>query len=192
MTDSTLHVLAISGSLREGSYNTALLRAAADIAPPSIKIDIFGIGDLPLFDADVEAAGNPQPVDIFRSALADADALLLATPEYNWSTSGALKNAIDWASRGGADSPLNFKPAALLGAGGRFGTLRAQMHLCEILAHNQVRLVTNPQVQVSSASEKFDAEGKLTHERTIDQVRRLLGSLEKLVRQDQGAVLPQR
>ena len=192
MTYPTLHILAISGSLRKGSYNTALLRAAADIAPQSIKIDIFGIGDLPLFDADVEAAGNPKPVQIFRSAVADADALLLATPEYNWSTTGALKNAIDWASRGGSAAPLNFKPTAILGAGGRFGTLRAQMHLREILAHNQVRLVTTPQVQVSTASEKFDADGNMVHERTIDQIRRLLVSLETLVRQVQGAVPTQR
>ncbi len=105
MTDSTLHVLAISGSLRRGSYNTALLRAAADIAPESMKIDIYPIGDLPLFDADLEAAGNPEPVIQFRTAVAEADALLLATPEYNFSTTGALKNAIDWASRGGAAHP---------------------------------------------------------------------------------------
>ena len=101
MTDSTLHVLAISGSLRRGSYNTALLRAAADIAPQSMKIDIYPIGDLPLYDADLEAAGNPDSVTRFREAVAEADALLLATPEYNWSTTAALKNAIDWASRGG-------------------------------------------------------------------------------------------
>ena len=104
MTDSTLHVLAISGSLRRGSYNTALLCAAADIAPESMKIDIYPIGDLPLFDADLEAAGSPEPVTRFRTAVAEADALLLATPEYNWSTTGALKNAIDWASRGGAEA----------------------------------------------------------------------------------------
>ena len=91
MTDSTLHVLAISGSLRRGSYNTALLRAAANIAPESMKIDIYPIGDLPLFDADLEAAGNPEPVIQFRTAVAEADALLLATPEYNFSTTGALR-----------------------------------------------------------------------------------------------------
>jgi len=184
MIDSTLHVLAISGSLRKGSYNTALLRAAADIAPQSMKIDILPLGDLPLFDADVETAGNPKPVQLFRNAVADADALLLATPEYNWSTSGALKNAIDWASRGGSAAPLNSKPTAILGAGGRFGTLRAQMHLREILGHNQVRLVANPQVLVSAASEKFDTDGDLVHERTVDQIRRLLVSLETLVRQN--------
>ncbi len=182
MTETTLHVLAISGSLRRGSYNTALLRAATDIAPESMKIDIYPIGDLPLFDADLEAAGNPEPVVLFRSAVAAADALLLATPEYNWSTTAALKNAIDWASRGGSDAPLNFKPAAILGAGGRFGTLRAQLHLREILAHNQVDLVTKPQVQVSKAPDKFDSELKLTDERTIDQLTRLLSALETLAR----------
>ena len=182
MTDSTLHVLAISGSLRRGSYNTALLRAAADLAPQSMKIDIYPIGDLPLFDADLEAAGKPDSVTQFQRAVADADALLLATPEYNWSTTAALKNAIDWASRGGADAPLNRKPAAILGAGGRFGTLRAQLHLREILSHNQVRLVGDPQVQVSRAADKFDSDGRLEHERTIDQLGRLLVALEDLAR----------
>ena len=182
MTDSTLHVLAISGSLRRGSYNTALLRAAADMAPQSMKIDIYSIGDLPLYDADLEAAGNPDPVTRFREAVAEADALLLATPEYNWSTTAALKNAIDWASRGGVEAPLNHKPAAILGAGGRFGTLRAQLHLREILSHNQVRLVEHPQVHVSMAADKFDSDGRLEHERTIDQLGRLLVALEDLAR----------
>lgn len=182
MTDSTLHVLAISGSLRRGSYNTALLRAAADMAPQSMKIDIYPIGDLPLYDADLEAAGNPDPVTRFREAVAEADALLLATPEYNWSTTAALKNAIDWASRGGVEAPLNHKPAAILGAGGRFGTLRAQLHLREILSHNQVRLVEHPQVHVSMAADKFDSDGRLEHEQTIDQLGRLLVALEDLAR----------
>lgn len=182
MIEPTLHVLAISGSLRRGSYNTALLRAAVDIAPGSMKIDIYPIGDLPLFDADLEAAGSPASVTRFRSAVADADALLLATPEYNFSTTAALKNAIDWASRGGMDAPLNFKPTAILGAGGRFGTLRAQLHLREILSHNQVVLVARPQVQVSGARDKFDSELKLTDERTIDQLTRLLAALDELAR----------
>jgi len=182
MTDGPLHVLAVSGSLRRDSYNTALLRAAAAIAPGSMKIDIYPIGDLPIFDADLEAAGNPEPVTRFRAAVAEADAMLLATPEYNWSTSAALKNAIDWASRGSSESPLEFKPMAILGAGGRFGTLRAQLHLREILSHNQVRLVGSPQVQVSMPSDKFDSEGRLAHERTIDQLTRLLAALEELAR----------
>ncbi len=184
MTDPTLHVLAVSGSLRRGSFNTALLRAASDIAPESMKIDIYPIGDLPLFDADLEAAGNPEPVKRFRAALAEADALLLATPEYNWSMTGALKNAIDWASRGGSDSPLNYKPTAILGASSsRFGTLRSQLHLREVLAHSQVQFVGGPQVQVSTVSDKFDANEKLDHARTIGQLDRLLVALETVARQ---------
>lgn len=182
MTDQTLHVLAISGSLRRGSYNTALLNAAASVAPDSMKIEIYPLDDLPMFNADLEPGGRPEPVVDFRRALAEADALLMATPEYNWSTTPALKNAIDWASRGGADSPLNFKPTAILGAGGRFGTLRAQLHLREILGHNQTRLVSSPQVLVDRASEKFDEHGRLIDERTADQVRRLLEALEELIR----------
>ncbi len=147
-----------------------------------MKIDIYPIGDLPLYDADLEATGNPDPVTRFHEAVAEADALLLATPEYNWSTTAALKNAIDWASRGGAEAPLNHKPAAILGAGGRFGTLRAQLHLREILSHNQVRLVEHPQLHVSMASDKFDSDGRLEHEQTIDQLGRLLVALEDLAR----------
>lgn len=147
-----------------------------------MKVDLYPIGDLPMFNADLEVGGRPAAVDELRGAIGDADALLLATPEYNWSTTAALKNVIDWASRGGTDSPLNFKPAAILGAGGRFGTLRAQLHLREILGHNRVRLVDGPQVYVTSAATKFDAEGNLTDERAADQIHRLLSGLERLAR----------
>lgn len=180
--DPTLHVLAISGSLRRGSFNTALLRAAADLAPSSMKVEPYSIGDLPLFNADLESGVLPESVQAFRSAVLAADALLLATPEYNWSTTAALKNAIDWASRGGTDAPLNFKPAAILGAAGRFGTLRAQIHLREILSHNQVQLVARPQVFVTDAMSKFDADGRLIDARAADQVQRLLAALEDIAR----------
>lgn len=182
MTDKTLHVLAISGSLRRASYNTALLEAAAAAAPNSMKIEIYPLHDLPMFNADLEPGGRPEPVAAFRRSLAEADALLIATPEYNWSTTPALKNAIDWASRGGTDSPLNFKPTAIMGAGGRFGTLRAQLHLREILGHNQAMVVSRPQVFVDRASEKIDETGRLVDDRTIDRIRRLLEALEDLVR----------
>ncbi len=182
MTDKTLHVLAISGSLRRASFNTAMLEAAAALAPDSMKVEIYPIHDLPMFNADLEVGGRPAAVEEFRTAVAAADALLLATPEYNWSTTPALKNAIDWASRGGSDSPLNFKPTAIMGAGGRFGTLRAQLHLREILGHNQVALVTRPEVFVDRAATKFDGEGRLKDEDIALRLRLLLEALESLVR----------
>ena len=123
-----IKVLGISGSLRAGSYNSGLLRAAATVLPPGMEMTIFDIGTLPLFNADVERAGPPESVPALQHAIAAADGLLFAVPEYNYSISGVLKNAIDWASRG-RPSSLDGKPAAIMGVGGRQGTVRAQMHM---------------------------------------------------------------
>ena len=109
-------ILGISGSLRERSYNTALLRAAAELAPPAAEIEVFDLSAIPLYNDDVEAAGDPEPVAALRAAVAEADALLLATPEYNRGTSGVLKNAIDWLSRPALASVLRWKPVAIMGA----------------------------------------------------------------------------
>jgi chromate reductase len=183
---SVLHVLGVSGSLRRGSHNTALLRAAADVAPDSVKVDLHPPLALPLYDADLEAAGMPLEVLSFRKAIRAADALLIATPEYNWSTSGVLKNALDWASRGGADSPLNHKPSAIVGAGGRYGTLRAQLHLREILNHNQVQLLARPELTVPAAG-RFEG-GRLVDEEIAARLRVLLEALEDLARSRKVAV----
>ena len=175
-----IHILAISGSLRAGSYNTAALRAAADIADSDVKVEVFPLNDLPMYNADDERQhGFPASVVEFRRLLEDADGLLIASPEYNYSVTGALKNALDWASRGGGESPLNGKPAAILGAGGRFGTLRSQLHLREILSHNELRVVQQPQVYVDRPREKFDDTPRLTDERALDQIRRLLAALRR-------------
>lgn len=170
-------ILALSGSLRAGSYNTAALRAAAEVADDQMKIEIHPLNDLPIYNADVEREGFPPSVVELREAIRQADGLLIATPEYNYSITGALKNAIDWASRGGDESPLNHKPAAILGAGGRFGTLRSQLHLREILSHNELRVVGRPQVYIDRPSQRFAEGPVLTDERAIDQIRRLLVSL---------------
>lgn len=178
-----MQILAISGSLRRDSYNTAALRAAAELAPEDLEITVVTLHGIPNFDADLESSeGNPPAVAELRAATAASDALLIATPEYNFSISGVLKNAIDWLSRGGADSPLNGKPAAILGAGGRFGTLRSQLHLRDILLHNRVRLVDAPQVMIDQASTRFDADGRLHDERFRKQIAALLEALQDEVR----------
>ena len=111
-----------------------------------------------------------------REELGKADAILFAAPEYNWSIPGVMKNAIDWASRG-SDSPLNGKPAAIMGAGGRLGTAYAQQHLRQILMHNDMRVVSRPNVLINHASKQFDEDLSLVNERYLDQIQRLLAAL---------------
>lgn len=176
----TTTILGIPGSLRRDSLNRGLLRAAAKLLPADTTIETADISDLPLYNWDVEQEdGYPESVVRFRDQIAAADALLIATPEYNNSMPGALKNAIDWASRGGANSPLNHKPAAIMGAAGRLGSVRAQMHLRTVLMNNQLRVVQSPEVLVP-VGEAF-TEGELTNERYIDQVRRLIAGLVELI-----------
>lgn len=176
----TVHILGIAGSLRRGSTNRALLRAAAELAPEGVIVDVVEIGDLPLYNWDVEQEhGFPEPVQRFRSQVAAADALLIATPEYNNSMPGALKNAIDWGSRGGAEAPINEKPTAIMGAAGRLGSVRAQMHLRTVLLNNDLKVVQVPEVLVA-AGDSF-TDGELTSERHRDQIRRLLDNLLEIV-----------
>ncbi len=170
-------VLSFSGSLRQGSFNTALLRAAAELLPEGMTLEIFDLTPIPFFNADLEAKGLPEAVKIFKNKIAAADALLIATPEYNYSIPGVLKNAIDWASRLPKDSPLNGKPVAMLGAGGMLGTVRAQGHLRDILLHNNLLVLNKPEVYIARAAEKFDAAGQLIDEPTRQRLRELLTAL---------------
>lgn len=172
-----LHILAFSGSLRKASFNTALLREAAALLPDGVTLEIFDLSPIPLYNGDLEAAGVPESVRQFKAKIAEADALLVACPEYNYSVTGVLKNAIDWASRLPKDSPLNGKPLAMLGAGGQSGTMRAQFHLRQILVHNNVLVLNKPEVYVHRAREKFDTEGRLVDEATREQIRALVASL---------------
>jgi chromate reductase len=181
-----IHVLGFSGSLRQGSYNSALLRAAAEMLPPDMTLEIFDLQPIPLYDGDVEKAGVPEAVQHFRQRIAAADALLIACPEYNYSVTGVLKNAIDWASRP-PDSPLNGKPLAMMGAGGGFGTVRAQNHLRQIVLHNDMMALNAPQLTVSRAFEHFDEEGRLTSERYRQQLADLLRALDTWTKRLQGA-----
>lgn len=181
----TVNILGIPGSLRRDSLNRALLRAASEIAPDGVTIEVAEIGDLPLYNWDVEQEeGFPESVTRFRSQIAEADALLIATPEYNNSMPGALKNAIDWASRGGRNAPINEKPAAIMGAAGRLGSVRAQLHLRTVLMNNDLRVVQKPEVLVAGGANFTD--GELTEERYRDQIRRLLESLLELVERERS------
>ena len=160
-----LQVLALPGSLRAGSYNRRLLEAAGELAPPGVSVDIYALESLPLYNRDVEAAGDPPAVAHLKEAISASDAVLVATPEYNAGTTGVLKNAIDWASRPPGESVLGNKPVAILGGGGRGGTRRAQAQIRAALEHPGARVLDEPEVAVARVRNKFDAEGKLTDAR---------------------------
>jgi chromate reductase len=172
-----MKVVGISGSLRKGSYNTAALRAAQGLAPEGMTIETAEIGDLPLYNDDVRAADYPPPAERFRAQLAAADAVLFVTPEYNYSISGVLKNAIDWGSRP-PSQPFDGKPVAIMGAsGGLLGTARAQYHLRQMLIFLNAYPVNKPEVMIGQAQTKFDEAGNLTDEPTREFIRKLLESL---------------
>jgi chromate reductase, NAD(P)H dehydrogenase (quinone) len=173
----TIHVFGFSGSLRKGSYNTALLAAAGEMLPEGMTLETFDLSIIPLYNDDVRLAGYPDPVGKFRERIASADALLIVTPEYNYSIPGVLKNALDWASRP-PDPPLNGKPSAIMGAStGNFGTVRSQLHLRQIGVYTNMLLINKPEVLVAHAREKFDGNGRLTDETTRGFVRDLMIAL---------------
>ena len=154
-TMANTHLIGISGSLRTGSYNTALLRAAFEGLPEGVTAEVVSLADIPFYNADyVREHGKPDTVQSLRSVARSADGIVFATPEYNWSVTGTMNNTIDWLSLG-PESPLDFKPAAIIGAGGGSGTARSQRHLRDILSHNSLCIVSDPQVMVSSASQRF-------------------------------------
>jgi chromate reductase, NAD(P)H dehydrogenase (quinone) len=174
-----LVVCAICGSLREGSYNRALLRAARELAPEGMEIRIFErLAEVPLYNEDVETQGDPEPVQALKRAIREADAVLFATPEYNHGVPGVLKNAIDWASRPPRGSVLAGKPAAVLGASpGVTGTARAQAQLRQAFVFTDTPALPQPEILVYRAHEKFDADGRLTDEKTREFVGMLLQGL---------------
>jgi chromate reductase len=179
MGDAAVRVLGFAGSLRRGSLNRMLLRAAVELAPAGMTIETFDLSEIPLYNGDVEAQGDPPAVAAFKSAIRTADALLVATPEYNYGVPGVLKNAIDWASRPPSGSVLNDKPAAIMGASpGGFGTTRAQLQLRQAFCFTRTLPVPQPEVLVGRAAEKFDAHGRLTDEKTREFVRSLLVALQ--------------
>jgi chromate reductase len=177
-----VHVLGFAGSLRRASTNRGLLRAAGEVLPEDMTLEVFDLSPIPLYNADVETAGMPESVTLFKQRLAAADAVLIATPEYNYSIPGVLKNAIDWASRPPQDCPLVGKPLAIMGAGGSFGTVRSQLALRQVAFFINMLTLNKPEVMVQRNWEKFDTEGDLTDEATREQVRGLLGALARWTR----------
>ena len=161
------NVVGFAGSLRRGSYNRALLRAATELAPPALHIEIHELDGIPLYNGDIEAAGAPPSVVELREAIRKADGLLIATPEYNHGVPGVLKNTIDWLSRPPGNSSLNAKVAAVMGASpGMTGTARGQSQLRQAFVFTNTYALLQPEVLVAKAHEKFDADGRLVHQAT--------------------------
>ena len=168
-----IRILGISGSLRKASFNSGMLRAAQEIVPDWVDFQIFDIRDIPFYDGDLEAEGDPASVVALKAVIQNSEAVIFATPEYNWGTSGVLKNAIDWTSRDRTEGSLMGKAATIIGAGGRAGTARAQMQLHETLAEAGCLVMVKPGLQVMAFSDQqFDGDGNLVGETT----RELLGS----------------
>lgn len=180
-----IEILGIVGSLRKDSYNHFALKAAQELVPDGAVLSLIELHGIPVFDQDNEMA-PPAAVLEFKQRILAADAILFATPEYNYSLPGALKNAIDWASRPYGDSAWLGKPAAILGVSvGNLGTARAQYHLRQILVTLNMPVVNQPEVMIGNAAERFDQDGTLTDEPTRQFIRKLLSALLQLVKTNQ-------
>ena len=181
--DSPLRIAGIAGSLRRGSFNRGLLRAAVESAPEGMTIDPLELRDLPLYDADLDVEGGPDAVRAFKGGLLAADGLFIATPEYNYSLPGVLKNALDWASRA-PERALNDKPVAIVGATpGRWGTVRSQLALRQMLMFPACRVMPAPMMTIAGAREYFDEEGNLTDDGMRTQLIGVLDSFGAWIRQ---------
>lgn len=174
---SIVNVLGISGSLRKASKNTALLRTAQGLLPEEVKLEIFDLSDIPFYNQDVEDEGLPDSVQSLIDAADKADAFLIACPEYNWSITPPLKNAIDWMSRK-KPSPLDDKPAAIMGVGGGAGTGRAQQHLRQVFTFTNTHVVNKPEVTIRARETAFDDDNRPTDQHVIDSVSTLLVNLD--------------
>jgi chromate reductase len=173
----SLKILAMTGSLRRGSYNMAALKAAKELLPEGVKMEIADLSAIPFLNEDEEARGVPAAAEEFKLKVRDADALLISTPEYNYSIPPVLKNALDWASRGD-DAPVRGKPLAIMSASpGFLGGSRVQYQLRQMCVALDLRVLNKPEVFISSAHEKFDENGNLTDERTKNAIVKLLSTL---------------
>jgi chromate reductase, NAD(P)H dehydrogenase (quinone) len=172
-----LSILGFAGSLRQGSYNRAILRAAQEMVPPGAKLEIFDLAGISPFNQDLEMQ-PAEKVTEFKAAIRAADALLIATPEYNYSMPGVLKNALDCASRPYGDNALDGKPVAIMGASmGMLGTARAQYHLRQSCVFLNMYPLNRPEVMVPFAQEKIDGNGRLTDPATREKIAELVEAL---------------
>ena len=182
----TIKIVGICGSLRQASYNKAALRVAGEVLPPDMTLETAEIGDFPLYNADLQAGGFPASVQRVAAQVKAADGLLFVTPEYNFSVSGVLKNAVDWLSRL-SPQPCDDKPVAMMGAAaGALGTGRAQYDLRRICVFLNMHPLNKPEVFIGAAHTKFDAAGKLTDEPTREFIKQLMAALDVWVRRLKG------
>jgi chromate reductase len=175
-------ILGISGSLRAGSYNTAALRAAQQLAPDGVRVELFDLAGIPPYNQDHE---NDPPLRVreLKAAVRAADALLFCSPEYNYSIPGVLKNAIDWGTRPGNDNSWDGKPGAIMGVSmGLLGTARMQYHLRQVFVNIGVLTLGKPEVMIGQAAQKFDADLNLTDEKTREFVQKLIVALVEWAR----------
>lgn len=177
---SDIKILGVVGSLRKDSYNAFALKAAQELTPEGAHLEMIELHGIPVFNQDEEMAPPPIVLEFKRRILA-ADAILFATPEYNYSLPGGLKNAIDWASRPYGESVWNGKPAAIMGASvGSLGTARAQYHLRQILVTLDMPVVNQPEVMIGNAAQRFELSGRLSDEPTRKIIQKLLRALVHL------------
>jgi chromate reductase len=178
----TVKILGFVGSLRKGSYNKALMRTAVKLAPEDVAIEVFDLEGIPPFNQDLEKQ-SPQIVKEFKAKIRKADAILIASPEYNYSVPGVLKNAIDWASRPYGDNAFEGKPVALMSASiGSLGGARAQYHLRQSFVFLNMHPLNHPEVMMPFAEDNVDAEGNVTNEQTKQLIRELLKALVQWTR----------
>jgi chromate reductase len=179
-------ILGIAGSLRKGSFNRAALKAAQQLVPEGVKLEIFDLDGIPPFNQD-EEAHPPERVVQLKARIRAADAILFVTPEYNYSIPGVLKNAIDWASRPYGDSAWEGKPVAIMGASvGPQGTSRAQYHLRQVFVFLNMYPLNRPEVMITNASQRFDESGNLVDEDTRSHIRKLLEALVAWTKHHEG------
>lgn len=172
-----IRILGISGSLREGSFNTGALKAAVEMVPDRAEIEIFSIAGFPEF-VQGQDQHPPEKVAEFKDKIREADAILISSPEYNYSLPGVLKNAIDWASRPYGDSAWNGKPAAIMGASpGAIGTARMQYHLRQIMVFLNMFPLNKPEIMINNCAGKFDEHGNLTDDKTREFISQMLMAL---------------
>ena len=172
-----MRILAFGGSLRKGSYNKAVLKAALSLAPAGVEMEEFDIKDIPVFNQDLDI-DPPGSVAEFKKKIKEADAVLVVTPEYNFSIPGFIKNAIDWASRPDGDNSFDDKPVAIMSASnGSVGGSRAQYHLRQVFVYLNAHVLNKPEVLIPHVTEKVDSAGNLTDEKTREKISAQLAAL---------------